>query len=213
MEIVIDGKEYTIDKFLLRDWLYLEEAKIQVKSAIDKKSVDDIVASIYNFLSIAFLNCGIVWENIAWIDVYNAFTAVQEVNQLNIKLPMLLISGDDTKKQPWDYAGRMWYRWAHIFSAKYGWKLDDIAQLVPDDAVSLLQEIFVDEQLDKEWQWSMAEIAYPYNENTKKSEFLPLERPAWMIVKAPKEIKKIRIRQDMLPIGNVIRLDENTKFA
>jgi hypothetical protein len=213
MEIIIDGEEYTINKFLLKDWLYLEEAKIQIKSAIDKKDIDVLVASIFKYLSIAFLDCGIVWENIAWLDVYNAFILVQEATQLNVKLPMLVVDGDDTKKQPWDYAGRMWYRWAHIFSAKYGWKLDDIAKLVPDDAISLLQEIFVDEQLDKEWQWSLSEIAYPYNENTKKSKFSPLDRPAWMVVKAPKEIKKIRIRKDMLPIGNVIRLDENTKFA
>ena len=207
--VTIGENDYEISRLRLKEWLYLEEAKLAIKDAIDKKDRDVLVASIFKYLSIAFSDCGIVWDTLPWLDVYVAFVSAQEVNQLQVRLPMLIIQSKNDKKQPWEYSGRMWYRWAHIFASQYGWDMNKIATLEPDDAVSLLQEIIVDEQLDREWEWSLTEIAYPYNENSKKSEFQPLERPEWMVVKTPTEIKKIRIRKDMLPIGNVIRLGED----
>lgn len=77
------------------------------------------------------------------------------------------------------------------------------SELDPDDGVALLQEILTDDQLEKEWQWSLSEIAYPYNPDTKKSEFKNLPRPVWMQKEIRKPVKQIKIPASMLPVGIV----------
>jgi hypothetical protein len=96
----------------------------------------------------------------------------------------------------------------HIFSSTYGWDEDRIANLDIDTAIGLLQEILITEQLDHEWQFSITELAYPYNETTKKSSFRPLPRPDWMKKIIPKVTK---IRKDFLPLGNIIGVEQ--KYA
>ena len=93
--------------------------------------------------------------------------------------------------------------WLHLFAKAYGWSSEYIANLEIEDGVALLQEIIVDNQLQREWEWGMNEMAYPYNQMTKKSEFKPLDRPSWMQKKyeAP---KKIKIPIHLIPLGNVI---------
>ena len=92
--------------------------------------------------------------------------------------------------------------WVNILAERYGWTFDTISNLDTDVALALIQEILTDKQLEKEFLWGMSEIAYPYNSQTKESKFSPLQRPYWMKA-APQEIKMVRIRKSMLPVGNV----------
>ena len=121
----------------------------------------------------------------------------------------------DTKKKPvWDYEGRTWYSWVHDLAHAYGWSMEYIAELDIDDASSLLQELIIDDQLEKEFYWMTSEIAYPYNESSKKSEFKPLDRPIWMRdeIRSIKEGKDqtVRILKEHLPVGNIIKLYKDT---
>ena len=139
----------------------------------------------------------------SWVEVLYAYTMVM-VDQLpDTKLPMLNPTGNLGKIPTWHYKGRTWNYYAHMLAREYGWSLEYISDLDRNDALALIQEILTDEQLRKEFEYGMSEIAYPYNKSTKKSEFKPLERPFWMLPKI-EQPKKIKIRKDFLPVGNII---------
>jgi len=72
--------------------------------------------------------------------------------------------------------------------------------------------MLVDDQLEKEWEWSLSELAYSYNSSTKKSEFKELPRPDWMDGKEIEEIKLIKIPKSMMPVGQVVRMDGTTEI-
>ena len=75
-----------------------------------------------------------------------------------------------------------------------------------DTAIGLYQEISIDDQFEKEWEWSLSEIAFPYNQSTKKQEYKPLERPEWMLPISPKQLPTMKMRKDMMPVGNIVDL-------
>jgi hypothetical protein len=68
--------------------------------------------------------------------------------------------------------------------------------------MAYLQEILVNEQLDREFTWSTTEVAYPYNSTTKVSKFQPLTRPYFMHETA-KPLKIMKIPRNLMPMGEV----------
>ena len=123
-----------------------------------------------------------------------------EVCKPEKELPLLQPAQSKNKKEPWDYEGRSWYMYAHIISQRYGWTLGEIGRMDLDDALALVQEILTDEQLDREFLWSMSENSYIYNAKTKTGKPNPLERPYWMIVKVEPP-KRMQIPKNMIPAG------------
>lgn len=110
----------------------------------------------------------------------------------------------DEKPKPknrWDYEGRFLVQWINLLAKNYGWTVDYIRSLSIDLAVYFIQELYIDEQFDKEWSYSLSELAYKYDPNTKKSNFVPLSRPYWMQENVDAEIKKIKIPKRLLPYG------------
>jgi hypothetical protein len=213
--VLIDGKEYTANTYGLKKWLALEDAKAELFKAIESKS--NFATEMQICLSIAFdvPKDGLV--DLPWHEVAEEFSIINELNKLEIQFPLLK---EQPKKEqmPWEYEGRTWYLWANLLAKSYGWTLDYIAELPPTDAIALLQEVLTDDQLEKEWQWGMSEIAYQYNENTKKSEFKPLTRPVWMQKEIRKPVKMVRLPANMIPVGIIRHGDgsvsnEDTKPA
>lgn len=203
-KVELDGNEYEVFRSHLKDWLYLEEIKSSIRQAAEIKDTDDLVRHLFDYLSAAF-SVELEWDKFDWIEVSKAFYGIQEINSLDFDFPLLRFQGDE-KSVVWNYDGRTWYFWAHTLASTYGWSLDEIADLDPNDAVALLQEILVDDQLSREWQWGLSEVAYPYNAQTKKSQFKPLDRPAWMFV--PVKTEKIKIPAKLVPVGKGIKLGE-----
>lgn len=112
------------------------------------------------------------------------------------------------EKIRWDYNGRVLAIWIDTFARYYHWTLEKILDLPLNAAIYLYQEILAQNQFIKEWQYSLtgSQLAYQYNENSKKSEFVPLPRPYWMDDKIDGAIKTQKLRRDMLPSGVVIDL-------
>ena len=200
--MLIDDKEYISTRFGLKKWLALEDIKTEIFQATEDK--DTFTDAILAYLSVAFDISAKDIEDVPWYDVAEEYAKINVLNNLNFQFP-LLKEQPHKDKATWDYKGRTWYLWANILAGAYGWTLDYIAQLDPDDGIALLQEVLTDDQLDKEWQWGLSEIAYPYNESTKKSEFKPLPRPVWMQKELRKPIKAVRINASMLPVGIIYK--------
>lgn len=145
-----------------------------------------------------------------WLDASKLYSEVISANLPTKKFP-ILTSKEKGQEMPWEYEGRSWYFWLNLFSKNYGWDKETIAALDIDEAIGLYQELTIEEQLEKEWEWGLSEVSYQYNPSTKKSVFQKLPRPDWMlgIVGKPKPVKKVRILASMMPQGNIISLDEN----
>ena len=212
MEFSLDGKDYVATRYKLREWLKLDAVRENILDAIEAKDIDGLSKSICAFVSIASSVSVDILLSLPWYDVTNAFLVTEAENKLRLSFALLRTSKKKTDAPAWEYTGRTWYWWLHLLSSHYGWSSEYIAELDIDDATGLLQEILTEEQLNREWQWSLTEIAYPYNESTKQSNFKPLDRPEWMMMALPEfmpKIPMIRIRRDMLPVGFIIRGGSN----
>lgn len=197
----------TFERKLLRAWLELEELRAKTLEAAEKKDYPGVASGVTAYI-ISAASCT-SYQPGAWFDVVKDWENAIRVNLPEHPFP-LLKSREKNEKMPWEYPGRTWYYWLHVFSTAYGWDEAQIGALDIDTAIGLLQEILISEQQRKEWEWSLTEIAYPYNETTKKSEFHPLPRPDWMKKIVPRP-KKMMIRADMLPQGLVIGAGQPTE--
>jgi hypothetical protein len=184
-------------------WIALENKKEQVIKAVESGS-PDFPKSLASYISTALHIKSEAVLKSYWFDTVSLFTLVASKTAPRIPLPLILQSnkGKPQKPDDWDYEGRQTYLYTHLFAQKYGWNQKLIGNLDVDTALALLQEILTSDQLDREFQWGMTEIAYPYDAQTKQSRFSPLPRPQWMYPKssAPKKTKLLR---SQLPIGSV----------
>lgn len=193
----------------LKEWAKMESLMRTIKEYVKRggyEPVGDIIIKIINMCGVSVRH-----KRIPWYETVAIFSQTQLINKPTVEIPMLKTK-EKGQQPPWDYPERDWAWWVNLFASKYGWKEDDIAELDVDDALMLYQEIQVDDQLEKEWLYGLSELAYEYVPSTKKSKFRPLPRPDWMLVTKenykPKEPKKVKIRRDMLPIGNIVNLDK-----
>lgn len=211
--VQLGEKECSVVRLRLRKWLALEEIREEVNKAAENRNIDRFVQSVYSYISAAIDIPVEELEVLPSYEIIEAYSVILSTNVPKLDFPLLKAKVQE-KKVAWDYEGRTWYLWSNVLSGKYGWTLEYMAELDVDDAIALFQEILVDEQLEREWQWSRSEIAYQLNPQTKKSEFKPLSRPNWM--DAPvvyKPVKKGKIPKDLIPMGIVIRYEDDTPDA
>ena len=205
--------KYPIIKAKLRAWLVLEDFYSNIIGAADKGNREEFVSSFYSYISAALFISKEDLQLCPWYEITRAFREIYTINRPSFDFPVLHNVDKRNKEAEWDYPGRDWFIWLHLLAKEYGWDIKYIENLELDDGIALLQEILVDEQLEKEWQWSMSEVAYSYNEITKTSKFNPLERPEWM-KPIPKPIEKVKVRASMLPVGIVMKWDtDDTKYT
>lgn len=193
-----------IHRVKFRRWTELEDYREQFIQAAESNA-EDFPKKFNAYLSAALEVKEDIIAGLSWIECVELFYAIYDKNLPVSTLPLVSSVTKDKKpvKIEWDYPGRTWYLYAHMLAQAYGWTLEYIAELEIDDALALVQEILTDEQLEKEFQWGMSEIAYPYNEKTKQSRYQPLPRPHWMLPSA-KEIKKVKIPRSMMPQGLIL---------
>lgn len=179
-----------------RKWLELENLKSKFVEAAEKSNFPE---RVYAYLSAA-LDIPVNklrkdgWEN-------TVLSLMKSISSYPLKqIPILVDAPKEKKEEDWSYEGRTWFYYSHLISSAYGWTLEYIASLDPNEALSYLQEILTSEYLQKEFAYGLSEIAYPYNASSKKSEYKPMTRPYWMRLKK-KEIRKTRMKRDLLPIG------------
>lgn len=185
-----------------RGWIELEELKERVIRAAEEGR--GFAESIYSLLSAALGVSPKLLSQIYWIDLLLAFNAVCLHNLPHLSLPLLNGTGasQKSKRDPWDYDGRMWYLYANLIARAYGWSLEQISQLKVEDALAIIQEILTDEQLDREFRWGMSTVAYSEDKGSKSMKFNELPRPYWM--RPPiQPVKKFKIASRFLPVGEV----------
>lgn len=169
--------------------------------AISHKDLNTYYRLLVSFIDTASSLLIKNWDEIPWYEVISAYSEVVILNSPTIKFPVLFGEESKNEKMPWEYTGRSWYFWLHLFASNYGWSEEHIGELDIDTAIGLYQEILLGDQLDREWHYGLSEVAYQYNSGTKKNEYKPLDRPTWMLPMAPKQLPVVKIRKDLMPIG------------
>jgi hypothetical protein len=205
--LTIQNKEYTIDRPRLKKWVRLESLTKKIGMDFSKKNYVAGAMGILEYVQI-FINEA-DFNIVTWDETIFCYEQIKQLSFPQIDFPIL----KDTSKQgesSWDYPERTWFYWSNLFAKVYGWQLEIIADLEIEEAIGLLQEIISDRQDDKEWSWSLSEIAYPYNESSKKSTFKPLPRPSWLMGEKEKP-KIVRVAKDMMPMGNIVVLSDIIK--
>lgn len=191
-----------VDKFYppkFGRFLRLEEIKDKIFQAAKRKEEQfpDLVTS---YISAAFLIPKAIITRLPWEVTFSLFALATSKYVPTVKIPLLKPHKSKGNKDPWDYEGRVEHLYIHLLAKSYGWDVEDIENLPIDRAMALVQEVITDEQLDREFLWTMSERSYIYDSKTKSGRPNPLERPYFM--KEPvKEPKKIMMRADMLPPG------------
>lgn len=190
-----------------KSWVSLQDILDDIHTAVE---ADQLSNSIIRFVSTAMFIPEEELNKKHWMEVAILFLSSQKDMGLELQIPMFSLSSSSTKtKLEWDYKGRNYYAWVHPVCAFYGWTLEYIDELDHNIVLAFIQEIELEKQFKREWEWSLSEMAYPYNSTTKKSSFSPLERPEWM-KKRYEAPKTIRLKKSSLPSGNVVKLDEST---
>lgn len=204
VKIKINGVELGYTRPHLKEWLVLQDLQIEISKAVEQRN--DVAKHVVSFVSTA-LNLNDI-EDCPWYEISIAYLLITNENNLRYEFPFLNTKIKD-KKEIWDYNGRTWYVWGNMFAKEYGWRLEDIEKLDVDDAFALAQEIAVEEQLDKEWEWIT--VVGPH---ISSDSFKPLERPMWMkYSKDQPVIQKLKIRKDFMPSGLIYRWNENSELG
>ncbi len=207
--IKIQNKEIELVRLRLRAWSTLEGLKRELDTATSKHDFNQIFDCMVNFIEVAVSPSpsNIKWDELPWYEFLEIYSKTVELNSPTIEFPILRGgSSGDTKKLPWEYEGRSWYFWLNLFAKNYGWDEDTISNLDIDSAIGLYQEMEIDHQLEREWEWGMSEIAYPYDKSTKSGKYKPIPRPSWMLPMVPKQLPVMKIHKAHLPMGNVVDL-------
>lgn len=185
-----------------KKWLLLGEIQDKLIEVIKTRAYPDMARHIIKYVEFATDRNDL--SEVPWYEVAKLHQEVITENTIEFELPLLRSNAKKTNQQPdaWDYDKRSWFAWANLFAGSYGWSLEYTAELDVEDALALCQEQLVQEQLKKEWEWGMTEVAYKYDKISKKSTFQPLPRPHWMQSQRP--VKIVKIPKSMLPAGIVI---------
>ena len=210
VSVTIGGREFNVARARLGLFLDLEIVLARVSEAVRKDDTGAMADALFSYLSacIPEIDRG-AFNEAPWFEVVNAYVRLVAMNRIEGDFAIITRSSSKSKPVPWDYPERIKVLWIHMIARAYNWTKETIENLSIEDAVGFIQEIQVDEQAEREFMHSISEIAYPYDRASKKSKFVPLPKPLWMVLY--KELPKTRMAKAYLPQGLIITLEEQQR--
>jgi len=199
--------EQEFELLRLGDFFKLEILRKKLIESIRKKDKKQLKESIEDII---FLQTRGLFKSESFFERLQAAYQTIIFNQINadaaIFKPRKTKENKPQETSSWNYDGRTLAIWIDTFAQNYHWSLSEILNLPLNTAIYLYQEIAINIQLKKEWEYSLTELAYPYNKNTEKNEFKPLQRPDWMAETADALITVTKIPKSLLPFGVITDL-------
>lgn len=195
-------------------WVRLEEQKNKILRAVEESS-DEFPNHLFDFLSTALRFPSRYYRKAKWINIVKAFYLTVSHNSYKTQLALFEATKEKKKDDTmsWDYDERSLHLYSHLLAKEYSWKLEYIYNLKLSHALPLIQEILLDDQLEKEFQWTMSDRSSYYDDKSKTAKANPLPRPSWMQkhIDPQKELKVTKIPVGMMPSGNGISVEELLK--
>lgn len=198
--VSLGGRQLSAERARLGLFLELQHLSTELEKAIEKRDSGASANAMIGYIEKSVK--GKLEGHFSWMEIGVAFSLLQELNAIPEKIPMLRLAPSVSKRPvPWDYPGRNMVWWVHLIARAYSWSYSDILQLWPEEAAKFVQEILVDDQLDREFFHSLSEVAYAVNKGGK-ARYVPLRRPMWMLTSGT--LRKIKIPKEALPKGEVV---------
>jgi hypothetical protein len=193
-----------VSRTRLGGYLAHQSAEAGLEEAVSRTETDAVCEMLFSILTSTIPVTRESFDSAPWQGIAEAISAVRAVNRIpKSNRFSILRFGQKGQTVPWDYPERGTILWVHILARAYGWPKDEILNLWPEDAIGLLQEINADEQLDREFQHSLAEISYEWNKQGQ-GKYKALQRPGWMRVHLNPKNVVTRLRKRALPLGIVV---------
>lgn len=194
-----------VQRVRLGKYLDLQDQLTALAKAVEKDDSESIAGAVFEYLRVVIPEISREQFNkYPWFEITWSFAKIVILNQIPGELAMIRNKSDGAKPVPWDHESRERLSWIHIIAGAYHWPKNDIEDLWPEEAVGLIQEIIAEQQLDREFMHALSEVAYVYNVQTKKSRYVPLLRPPWMVLRDIEQVVT-RIPKVMMPVGKIIR--------
>jgi len=200
----LGGLEVEVPRARLGLYLRLAQAHTTISEAVKAKDIGACAVSIREYMGLVIPLSTVDLTHLSGVELLSAYVELSELNSYAIDIPMTKARiVEKQKDSSWDYAGRVLVLWVHIIASAYGWALTEIHSLWPEDAAAYIEEILVDDQLKREWEYSLSTLAYKYDKKGKGT-LIPLSRPGWM--RRSGEPRTTRIPRRLIPMGTIIDL-------
>lgn len=196
--ISLSGREYVATRARLGGFVHLQQARKRMLEASARGENGVIADALALWMNVAAGVDRETFETTDWLQIAVAMGRLEVLNELTEDLPILRSRGGRPPR--WDYDGREAIAWADLLAHAYGWTLDDIIDLYPEEAVALSQEIAAREYYEHRFQHALSQVAYNVDRSGRAT-YQPLDMPYWMYLGEP---KKVKIPKAVLPIGNII---------
>lgn len=208
--IQLGGSEHTIARSRLGGFLALKRANELIKYAVRIDNNAKIADGLYAFLNVAMPELRRETFNVVyWQEIFSAYYAIDAINQIPeledfaILIQRVAKSG---RVEAWHYPGRAPNVWIHIIADAYHWSREEILNLWPEDAVAYIQEIQAEKFRERNFLHSLSRVAYDYDKVSKKSKYIPLAIPTWMMMGIRNRINPIgRVDPKFIPLGKIIK--------
>jgi len=203
--ISLGGQEYIVLRARLGTYLALQAAFGRIRKVGKTGDNGAICDAVLAYLCISVPGLDIAsLMSAKWQDIIMAIVDIEELNKIDAEFAIFKVAGSANKLPvPWDHDDRARFYWVHLIADAYHWSKEEIENLWPEEAVAFIQEILADEQYEREFEHSLAEVAYSYDKATKKSKYVPLHRPPWMVLRDPKTLIT-RMHRYLMPVGVVV---------
>lgn len=149
-------------------------------------------------------------EDLTLEDVSSLVRAIKDVNGIKGKPAWLVFGSTEgpARERYSDYPGRALARIVDILASHYNWSLADIINMPVRAALLHVQECLLRDHRDREWQYSLSEMAWEYDKGSGKSRLRPMKPIPWDRAIGATEYSPVP--QDIIdkyyPKGNVIDL-------
>lgn len=209
-EITLAGEPRIVERARLGRFFRLGELYRKYQRALSKRSARSI-EYLLDYLALSSNISRGEWENCSPLEFADGFLRLVELNNIRMDLPIFSETQERTEKA-YEYSGRFIATWISRLARMYGWSPEQILNLFPEEAACYIQEAEIQDFNEKEFIYRLSDMAYTYDKGTKRSRYIPLKKPGWMV--APKEkvdAEVVKIPKKFIPQGVVIDLGERYK--
>lgn len=199
--VVLGGQPVVVHRSRLG--LHMRLAAIDIVSAPGPVELSEAICKYFDLLEIDI-------SQASPVEILTAFAQLRELNTQKWLFPFQKNTGEKKEPESFDYPDRDWAVIVTKVAHYLGWSKEEIFSCHLEEFLCYYQEVLVIEQAEKEWEYSLSEIAYVYDSNSKKSNLRPLAKPGWMYSQElPKPVKILR---SMLPYGVLSLAGEEVEY-